>query len=162
MRNDSGRTTHRVHRLVAEAFIPNPNGYEEVNHIDCVRNNNHFDNLEWCTHKYNVHHSINKGNHVCTRNLFGKNNPNYGNHVLHDVYSKNPELATEKLARIGGQNGKAKPIISIDKDFNVNIFSCIKDCSEYLKSENVRISVDTIAKHARCGTQIKNYNFIFI
>lgn len=42
-----------VHRLVAMAFIPNPNGYKEVNHKDESRDNNCVDNLEWCDRKYN-------------------------------------------------------------------------------------------------------------
>jgi len=46
-----------VHRLVAKAFIPNPNNYPCVNHKDENRLNNHVDNLEWCTHLYNVRYS---------------------------------------------------------------------------------------------------------
>ncbi len=47
-----------VHRLVAKAFIPNPNNYPCVNHKDENKSNNHADNLEWCTYKYNVQYSL--------------------------------------------------------------------------------------------------------
>lgn len=46
--------TYRVHRLVAVAFIPNPNNLPEVNHKDENPRNNHVSNLEWCTHRYNM------------------------------------------------------------------------------------------------------------
>ena len=43
----------RIHRLVAETFIPNVNNLPEVNHIDENKENNHVENLEWCDRKYN-------------------------------------------------------------------------------------------------------------
>lgn len=46
----------RVHRLVALAFIPNPNAYSIINHKDEVKTNNNADNLEWCTVAYNVNY----------------------------------------------------------------------------------------------------------
>ena len=45
-----------MHRLVAKAFVLNPNGYDIVNHKDESRDNNHADNLEWCTQEYNVNY----------------------------------------------------------------------------------------------------------
>lgn len=56
---DGKRKLHTIHRLIAIAFIPNPNGYREVNHIDENKLNNSLDNLEWVTHKYNIAYSHN-------------------------------------------------------------------------------------------------------
>lgn len=50
--------TFRVHRIVALAFIPNPNNLPEVNHKNGVRNDNRVENLEWVTRSENVLHSF--------------------------------------------------------------------------------------------------------
>ena len=54
-----GKSKHHttVHRLVADAFIDNPNGYNVVNHLDCDKKNNNVSNLEWTTVQKNTKHA---------------------------------------------------------------------------------------------------------
>ena len=47
-----------VHQLVGLAFIPNPNGYKSINHLDGNPRNNSVDNLEWCDHRINNNHAF--------------------------------------------------------------------------------------------------------
>jgi len=54
--NDKGQSI-RIHRLVAETYLENPNNYPQVNHIDENKNNNNISNLEWVNHKQNCQHS---------------------------------------------------------------------------------------------------------
>lgn len=61
----------RVHRLVADTFIPNPRNYEQVNHRNGVKTDNRVENLEWCSRLDNMAHALRNG-------LFspsGENNP---------------------------------------------------------------------------------------
>ena len=56
-----GASPQFVHRMVAETWIPNPNHYLEVNHIDGDKDNNRVENLEWVTHSQNMSHAYRTG-----------------------------------------------------------------------------------------------------
>ena len=70
---DSKHTNKYIHRLVAEAFLPNPNNLEEVNHKDEDKSNNVVDNLEWITHRDNMEYGSRKErqrNKISTGEIF--------------------------------------------------------------------------------------------
>lgn len=55
------RCSKYIHRLVAIAFLANPNKYNEIDHLDGNKANNRIDNLEWVSHKENIHRALKKG-----------------------------------------------------------------------------------------------------
>lgn len=64
LRHNSKTVTCYLHRLVAKAFIPNPYGYDIINHIDENRQNDNVKNLEWCDKSYNFKYSYKRKKRV--------------------------------------------------------------------------------------------------
>jgi hypothetical protein len=93
-----------VHRLVAINFVPNPHMLPEVNHKDENKNNNHYLNLEWCTHKYNSNYGTNilrRTNTVKSkRSLAGTNNGRKKLSELQVIEIYQSSLSVYKLAKI--------------------------------------------------------------
>ena len=91
----------KLHRVVAQAFIPNPNKLPQVNHKNGDKSDNSVDNLEWCDAFHNMQHAINTG----LFNVVGEHNPsaklNY-NDVKHirEIYVKGSrKFGTNALAK---------------------------------------------------------------
>lgn len=90
-----------VHRLVAQAFIPNPNNLPCVNHIDGNKQNNRVDNLEWCSYKQNMEHAVKTGLY---KKYYGKDNKQSKVYVeLDENYNFIREIVGTRQA--GRENG---------------------------------------------------------
>lgn len=84
--------THYMHRLVAEAFIPNPENKPCIDHINCVRSDNRLENLRWVTQKGNMNNPLTK--EKCSKVQKGR----------------------EQLSTRGGKHYKAKKVQQFTKD----------------------------------------------
>ena len=60
LRKDGQNKMYKIHRLVAEAYLPNPENLSDVDHIDNDKTHNYVNNLQWLSHKDNVRKSCNK------------------------------------------------------------------------------------------------------
>lgn len=149
---NAGWRSVRVARLVALAYIPNPNNLSEVNHKDYNRANSNVDNLEWISHGDNVRYSnVNRPDYA------GCKNPNYDNHKLSEIYAKDKELSKKKQGRPGLQNGRCRAISMFKNGVLIQEFDYIVDCCKYMQNIlGIKSSVEAI-RHG-IDTSIQNHS----
>lgn len=107
-----GKKSHRLHRLVAQTYLPNPENKPQVNHMDGNKENNMLCNLEWMTHSENVQHACDTGLRPVSElmrengrrmkgNLLIGSNPHTMKIVLNEETGIYYESATEAAESIG-------------------------------------------------------------
>lgn len=159
-KNGKGKN-HLVHRLVAIAFIPNPNNLPVVNHKDENPSNNNVDNLEWCTQEYNINYGTR--NERASESMKGENNPCYGKHLSEEHRKKLSKKMRGENNPNYGKKGKnspnAKPILMYDREGNfIKRFDSIGDAYEHFG----KARDGSIIGECLNGRKNTAYNHIFV
>lgn len=136
------RTHHRIHRLVAKAFIPNPDNKCCINHKDNNGENNHHSNLEWATQSENIKHSHNQGRM--------KESTDKANKVQSSIAKQKRE------DMIGQSYGKWTVLKDIEREYKGNIVSkmlCKCECGIEKEVDMISLKQGRSAQCKSCSTR---------
>lgn len=111
---DANREHKLIHKLVAEAFIPNPNGYNEVDHINTIRTDNRSCNLRWVSHKENCNNPISiehYKNMILVKGMLGKHHTEEAKKKISEAQRMRmtEEVKNKISERLKGRIPNAKP-----------------------------------------------------
>lgn len=116
--------SRRIHRLVAQAFLPNPNNLPCVNHKNEIKTDNRVENLEWCTVAYNNRYGTKIERSIETKTKNG--------------YLGKGGILSQKMQEYHKLHPKLKAVIQFDKDMNfVKKWNSIKDAQTILKCSHI-------------------------
>ena len=166
---DAYRREYRVHRLVAEAFLENPDNLPQVNHKDFNTQNNCLENLEWCTNKENIYYSIKHDRHVGTK---PQNIDECGRFTQYKAYTFTNVYNDKSFTIIGIKNvlsqfkcKKKTFLANVVKYANTGayvkqgLFKGLRIDIEYLKVQRL-VDNDVPSSEGKCGTPCQGEDIV--
>ena len=145
--NAKKRKVYRVHKLVAMAFIPNPNGYPEIDHINTNPSDNYVDNLRWVTHQMNIMNPITR-----EKKSLASKGRTFSEETLRKMSEakKGRKLSKHVVDMLIDKN--SVPVIMFDDNWNeIARFNSIKSASIVTGINYRRISDVCLKKRNKAG-----------
>ena len=133
LRNNGEKEIFKVHRLVATAFLPNPDKLPQVNHKDENKTNNNVDNLEWCSASYNTNYGT-RNERDRAKKVGKKATSETKAKISKGLKGKMQGENNPMHGKTGSEHPKSKKVICIETK---QIFVSLKEAQEWIQSGNV-------------------------